>query len=69
MCFVQDPSIFKLVPHELDVGTTYEFRVDVTDSVGFSSFATQVKWNRTSSDPPGPEPKLRNEKVIKPKPT
>ncbi|CAM9866176.1 unnamed protein product, partial [Pylaiella littoralis] len=37
-----DPSMFKLPPYSLEVGTTYEFRVDVTDSVGYSSFATQV---------------------------
>lgn len=40
---VQDPSMFKLPPHKLQVGTTYEFRVDVADSAGYSSFATQVK--------------------------
>lgn len=39
----QDPSMFKLPPHSLDVGTMYEFRVDVTDTAGFSSFATQVR--------------------------
>lgn len=35
--------MFKLPSHTLDVGTTYEFRVDVTDNAGYSSFATQVK--------------------------
>jgi len=40
--FEQDPSMFKLPSHSLDVGTTYEFRVDVTDSGSYTSFATQV---------------------------
>lgn len=35
--------MFKLPPHSLEVGTTYEFRVDVTDSAGYSSSATQVR--------------------------
>lgn len=39
----QDPSIFRLSEHSLDVGTAYEFRVDVTDSLGYTSFATQVR--------------------------
>lgn len=38
----QDPSIFRLPSHSLDIGTTYEFRVNVTDSAGYSSIATQV---------------------------
>lgn len=38
----QDPSMFKLPSHSLEIGVEYEFRVDVTDSVGYSSFATQV---------------------------
>lgn len=38
--------MFKLPPHSLEVGTTYEFRVDVTDSAGYSSFATQVITTR-----------------------
>lgn len=38
----QDPSIFRLPSHSLDIGTTYEFRVNVTDSAGHSSIATQV---------------------------
>lgn len=36
--------MFKLPSHSLDVGTTYEFRVDATDSANYSSFATQVRY-------------------------
>ncbi len=38
--------MFKLPSHSLDVGTTYEFRVDVTDSGNYTSFATQVSWQK-----------------------
>lgn len=38
----QDSSIFRLPSHSLEVDTTYEFRVDVTDNAAYSSFATQV---------------------------
>ncbi|CAM9347803.1 unnamed protein product, partial [Scytosiphon promiscuus] len=44
-----DSSMFKLSSHSLEVGTTYEFRVDVTDSVGSSSYATQVVTVESSS--------------------
>lgn len=43
--------MFKLPPHKLNVGTTYEFHVDVTDSTGFSSFATQVILHEKSVGP------------------
>lgn len=47
--------MFKLSPHQLEVGTMYEFRVDVTDSAGYSSFATQVGTNvREESGTVGP---------------
>ncbi|CAB1097917.1 unnamed protein product [Ectocarpus sp. CCAP 1310/34] len=45
----QDPSMFKLPSHSLEIGVEYEFRVDVTDSVGYSSFATQVVTVESSS--------------------
>ncbi|CAM9866972.1 unnamed protein product, partial [Ectocarpus fasciculatus] len=44
-----DPSMFKLPSHSLEIGVAYEFRVDVTDSVGYSSFATQVVTVESSS--------------------
>ncbi|CAM9463784.1 unnamed protein product, partial [Ectocarpus sp. 12 AP-2014] len=44
-----DPSMFKLPSHSLEIGVEYEFRVDVTDSVGYSSFATQVVTVESSS--------------------
>ncbi|CBJ25633.1 conserved unknown protein [Ectocarpus siliculosus] len=44
-----DPSMFKLPSHSLEIGVEYEFRADVTDSVGYSSFATQVVTVESSS--------------------
>lgn len=46
--------MFKLPPQSLEVGTTYEFRVDVTDSVGYSSFATQVRERQVALAPSVP---------------